>query len=54
MKGAFMARYAKFLVALVGGVVAVLDNLFGVGNSWSAAVVAVATAVGVYAVPNEA
>ncbi len=49
-----MARYAKLIVAAVGGAIAVLDSLYGPGNQWSTAVVSVATAFGVYAVPNQA
>lgn len=49
-----MKKYSKFILAAVAGLVAVADSLYGPGNTASQIVLAVATALGVFAVPNEA
>ena len=46
-----MAKYAKGIVALVGAVVAIASVRYG-AESWFQYVVSLATALGVYAVPN--
>lgn len=46
------AQYAKFLTALVGQGLTVAVALYGAGNKWVAVAIAVASALGVYAVPN--
>lgn len=48
-----MQKYNKFILAGVAGVVAVLNSLYGSGNEAVSIVVAIATALGVYAVPNK-
>ena len=47
-----MQKYNKFIVAGVAGVVAVLNSLYGSGNEAVTIIIAIATALGVYAVPN--
>lgn len=51
-----MGKYAKAIVAVVGAGVAALqlalDDGIIVGQEWTAIVIAVVTAVGVYLVPN--
>lgn len=48
-----MQKYNKFIVAGVAGVVAVLNSLYGNGNETVTIIIAIATALGVYAVPNK-
>lgn len=52
-----MGRYAKSVVAVVGAGIAALqlalDDGIIVGQEWTAIVIAVVTAIGVYLVPNE-
>ena len=48
-----MQKYSKFIVAGIAGVVAVLNSLYGSGNETVTIIIAIATALGVYAVPNE-
>lgn len=49
-----MAKYNKFIVAIVGAVISGLNLYFGDGNpEWVAMLIAVATALGVYQVPNK-
>jgi hypothetical protein len=48
-----MQKYNKFIYAGVAGVVAVLNALYGNGNEAVTIVIAIATALGVYAVPNK-
>lgn len=48
-----MQQYNKFIVAGVAGVVAVLNSLFGDNSQTVSIVIAIATALGVYAVPNK-
>ena len=48
-----MQKYNKFIVAGVAGVVAVLNSLYGSGSETVAIIIAIATALGVYAVPNK-
>ena len=48
-----MQKYNKFIVAGVAGVVAVLNSLYGNGNDTATILIAIATALGVYAVPNK-
>ena len=45
-------KYNKFIVAGIAGVVAVLNTLYGDGNDTVAIIIAIATALGVYAIPN--
>ena len=46
-------KYNKAIVAVIAGVVAVLNSLYGNGNDTATIVIAVATALGVYAIPNK-
>lgn len=48
-----MQKYNKFIVAIIAGVVAVLNSYYGSGSETVAIVIAVASALGVYAVPNK-
>jgi len=48
-----MQKYNKFIVAGIAGVVAVLNSLYGNGNDTATILIAIATALGVYAVPNK-
>ena len=48
-----MQKYNKFIVAAVAGLVAVLNSLYGNGSEVVTIVIAIATALGVYAVPNK-
>ena len=48
-----MQKYNKFIVAGIAGVVAVLNSLYGPGNETVTIIIAIATALGVYAVPNK-
>ena len=52
-----MKGYAKSVVAVVGAGIAALqlalDDGIIVGQEWTAIVIAVVTAIGVYLVPNE-
>lgn len=48
-----MTKYNKFIVAIVGAVVAGLYSYYGAGNQLVQTVVAVVTALGVYTVPNK-
>lgn len=45
-------RYAKAITAAIGLGVTVAVALYGAGNKWVAVAVAVASAFGVYGVPN--
>lgn len=47
-----MSQYRKFIVALVGVIVAMLLTRYGQGNQLVNAIVLFATAAGVYGVPN--
>ena len=47
-----LGKYRKLIVALVGGVVAVVGALYGVESAAYTTVVAVATALGVWGVSN--
>jgi hypothetical protein len=47
-----MQKYNKFIVAGTLGLVAVLTSLYGADNTIVTTVIAIATALGVYAVPN--
>lgn len=47
-----MSKYRKFVVAVAGVVVAFLGRRWGVDSPAYADVVAVVTALGVYAIPN--
>lgn len=54
-KGAFMSKYNKFIVAGVGGVIQALLLYFGQDvPTWVNTLILVATALGVYQVPNKA
>ena len=46
-------KYNKFILAGIAGIVAILNSLYGSGNETVAIVIAIATALGVYAVPNK-
>lgn len=46
-------KYTKFIVAIVGAVVAGLYSFYGAGNELVQTIIAVATALGVYQLPNE-
>lgn len=46
-----MQKYNKFVVAIVGGIVAALTYLYGTSD-WLPVVVNLLTALGVYRVPN--
>jgi hypothetical protein len=48
----FVERYRKLIVAAVGAGVVVVGQLVGVDSDIYTSVVALATALGVYAVPN--
>lgn len=48
-----IAAYAKFITAAIGEGLAVAVALYGSGNHWVAVAIAVAGALGVYAVPNQ-
>lgn len=48
-----MSQYRKFIVAIVGGLVAVASRRYGWGNEVVQDLVALATAAGVYVAPNE-
>lgn len=48
-----MTKYNKFIVAIVGAVVAGLYSYYGAGNELVQTLVAVATALGVYGVANK-
>jgi hypothetical protein len=48
-----LGRYSKFIVASVGALVLILTRHFGVESDIVFDVVAVATALGVYQVPNK-
>lgn len=48
-----MARYRKFIVAAVGVLISLALLRYGQSNQVVNAVVLLATAAGVYAVPNE-
>jgi phage shock protein PspC (stress-responsive transcriptional regulator) len=48
-----LAKYNKFIIAAVLGVVAILANLYGADSSVVTTVTAIATALGVYIVPNK-
>ena len=47
-----MQKYNKAIVAVVGAVVAGLTMYYGANNATVQIIVALATALGVYAVPN--
>lgn len=49
-----MKRYAKFAVAALAGILAVLDELYGPGSVASQVVIAIAGAFGVLQARNEA
>lgn len=46
------AKYRKFIAALVGATLAIIANHSSGANVVSLDIIAVATALGVYAVPN--
>ena len=48
-----MQKYNKFIVAGVAGVVAVLNSLYGNGSEAATILIAIATALGVWVVPNK-
>jgi len=48
-----MQKYNKFIVAAVAGVIAVLNSLYGSGSETTIIIIAIATALGVYSVPNK-
>lgn len=51
-----MARYAKFVIAAIGAATIIINTLWGPDSQAAhilSAVVAAATALGVYAVPNK-
>ena len=48
-----MQKYNKFIVAAVIGLIAVVTSLYGSDNSYVTALAAIATALGVYVVPNK-
>lgn len=47
-----MSKYNKFIIALVGAAVAILVRHFGADNQFVLDAITLATALGVYAVPN--
>ncbi len=47
-----LGRYSKLIAALVGAVVLILTNQLGATSVYVEAVISVAAALGVYAVPN--
>lgn len=49
-----LTKYRKTIVAVVGAVVLVLSLQYGPDNAITQAVIALATALGVYATPNVA
>jgi hypothetical protein len=48
-----MSKYSKFVTAVIGVGVLVLDHFLGTGNFVDQVVIASATALGVYGVPNK-
>jgi len=48
-----MSKYNKFIVAVVGAVIAGLNIFYGPENNLVTLAIAVATALGVYQVPNK-
>lgn len=48
-----LQKYNKFFVAALLGIVAVLNSLYGPDNSYTATLIAVASAFGVYVVRNK-
>ena len=48
-----MQKYNKFIVAAVAALIAALNSLYGSGSEVVTLVIAIATALGVYAVPNK-
>ena len=48
-----MQKYNKAIVAVVAGGIAVLNSLYGGSSDTVTLVIAIATALGVYAVPNK-
>ena len=48
-----MQHYNKFIVAVVAGVIAVLNAFYGDGNETVTIIIAIATALGVRQVPNK-
>lgn len=49
---ALIARYGKFITALVGVVLLVVGDHYGLTSTAYTTIVSVATALGVYGVPN--
>lgn len=47
-----MSKYRKFIVAIVGAIVAGVSVYYGSTSDLAQTLIAVATALGVYAVPN--
>lgn len=48
-----MQKYNKFIIAGVLAAVAALNSIYGSGNEFATIIIAIATALGVYAVPNK-
>ena len=46
-------KYNKFIVAGIGGLISALEIYFDVLPEWAKVIVLVATALGVYQVPNK-
>ena len=47
-----LGKYAKFYFAVIGLGITVASVIYGPANHWVVIAVAVASAIGVYAVPN--
>lgn len=47
-----LGQYSKFIVAIAGAIIAGLYSYYGAGNELVQTVVAIATALGVYTIPN--
>lgn len=47
-----IARYRKFIVAAIGGIIATLTLVYGPDQPLIQAIISAATALGVYAAPN--
>lgn len=49
-----LAKYSKFIAAIVGVVLIVVGNYYGLNSIAYTSIVSIATALGVYGVPNSA
>ena len=49
-----LGKYAKLITAIVGLALALSVQVWGTSNHWVALAISVATALGIYVVPNQA